>query len=143
MIEIFKMSHSVEASEVGNFPQVEEKWLGPGDYQDSGSYSRTPLKGPINFDIIFPKFEIARDGKLTDWAGSLNINRNYLMITTRLYDLLKTFQMDEYQYFPAPVHTPNRIVDYHLIYFPWPRGDDFIDWQRSTFRRIAPSGDSF
>ena len=143
MIKLFKINHSVEASEIGCFPQVQEKWLGPTDFWAANSYTMTPLKGLIEFAIIFPKFEIARHSKLTDWVSSVNIDANYLMATTRFYDLLKSFVMDEYQHFPAPVHTPQGVIDYHLIYFPWPHSDDFIDWQKSTFRRTTPDGDNF
>ncbi len=143
MIELFKLQHSTEAGVIGSIPQVDIHWPGPTDYWAPNSYTMTPLKGPIEFDIVFPEFKISKYGKLTDWVSVLNINRNYLMVTTRLYDLLRTFVMDEYQYFPAPVQTPQETVDYHLIYFPWPRSDDFIDWPKSTFRRVTPSGDSF
>lgn len=144
MIVLFKINHSVEIPEVGTQPQVQTKWLGPTDFWAPNSYTMTPLKGPIEFDIVFPVFEIAKYAELTDWVGvGGGITINYLMVSTRLFDLLKTFQMDEYQYFPAPIQTPHGIVDYHLIYFPWPREDDFIDWPKSTFRRVTASGDSF
>ncbi len=140
MKSFFKLKHSVEIPEVGTQPQIQTSWPGPTDYWAPDSYTNTPLKGKIDFVIVFPEFEIDELAKLTDWVGAVNINRNYLMISTRFYELLKAFQMDEYQHFPAPVKTPGGMVDYHLIYFPYPRGDDFINWEKSLFKRVTPDG---
>lgn len=141
MIELFKMNRSVEVSEIGRFPQVEQRWIDPVDYWAPNSFAMTPLQGSINFDIIFPVFEAAQSAKLTDWVSTVNIDRNYLMVTTRFYRLLQSFKMDEYQHFPTQIRTHEGILNYNLIYFPWPRGDDFIDWERSTFHRITANGD--
>ena len=141
MINLFKLRQSVDASVIGVFPQVGERWPWSADRWGADSYTMTPLKGPIEFEIIFPHFVLEDGAKLTDWVSTPNVDRNYLMVSTRLMDLLKEYRLDEYQYFPAPVHTPKGIVDYHLIYFPWPRGDDFIDWEKSTFLRVTASGE--
>ncbi len=140
MMKLFKLEQSVEGPIIGDFPQVQEKWPWPMDRWGENSYAMTPLKGPIEFDIIFPYFELAKRAKLTDWVSAVNVDRNYFMVSTRLLALLKGFVWDEYQYFPVPVHTPNEIVDYHLIYFPWPRQDEYIDWKSSIFQHIVPSG---
>ena len=132
MINVFKLA--VDASVVGVYPQVGERWPWSADRWGPDSYTMTPLKGPIEFEIIFPHFVLEDGAKLTDWVSTPNVDRNYLMVSTRLMDLLKEYRLDEYQYFPAPVHTPKGIVDYHLIYFPWPRQDDFIDWEKSLFK---------
>ncbi|MCC6280694.1 MAG: hypothetical protein IT262_08845 [Saprospiraceae bacterium] len=142
MMKLFKLEQSVEGPIIGDFPQVQEKWPWLTDRWGENSYTMTPLKGRIEFDIVFPYFELAKRAKLTDWVSAVNVDRNYLMVSTRLLALLKGFVLDEYQYFPVPVHTPNKIVDYHLIYFPWPRQDDFINWEKSTFRRITKSGEN-
>ncbi len=139
-MKLYKLKQSVNASTIGVFPQVGEKWPWPTDRWGSDSYTMTPLKGPIEFKIIFPQFILEEGAKLTDWVSTVNIQRNYLMVSTRMMDLLKEFILDEYQYFPVPIHTPKSIVDYHLIYFPWPRGDDFIDWGNTIFQRTTDSG---
>ncbi len=139
----YKINHSVTISEVGTQPQVDTQWVGPTDFWGVNSYTHTPLVGPIDFAIVFPSFHLSQLAKITDWFGDGGgISMNYFMVSARLYSLLQTYQMDEYQYFPAPVNTPGGIVDYHLIYFPYPREDDFIDWGHSLFRRITPSGES-
>lgn len=141
MIELFKLRHSVELSEVGTFPQVEIEWTGPTDFWASTSYTSTPLNGYVKDDIVFPKFKLSNLGKLNDWVGDNGgVGMNYFMISTKLLELLKSFQMDEFQHFPAPVQTKHGIVNYHLIYFPWPRGDDYIDWSKTTFHRKDSTG---
>lgn len=142
MIKFFKLAHCVEISEIGMYPQVKIDWPWDVDYRGERSYIQTPLRGPARQDIVFPRFKLERAAKANDWVGDGGgVGMYYWMISKRLYDLVKTFNIDEYQYFPAPVHTPKSIVDYHLIYFPWPRGDDFIDWEKSTFRRVTPNGE--
>ncbi len=132
MINVFKLAF--DPSAVGVYPQVGERWPWATDRSGPDSYTMTPLKGHITFNIIFPHFVLEDGAKLTDWVSATNINRNYWMVSTRLMELLKKYHLDEYQYFPAPVHTPTGIVGYHLIYFPWPRQDDFIDWEKSLFK---------
>jgi len=142
MIKLFKLAHCVEVSEIGTYPQVQIDWPWDVDYRGERSYIQTPLRGPVRHDIVFPRFTLEKVAKTNDWVGDGGgVGMYYWMISTKLYEIVKTFKMDEHQYFPAPVHTPKGIVDYHLIYFPWPRGDDFIDWEKSTFQRVTASGE--
>ena len=143
MIKLFKLAHCAQIPVIGYYPQIEIDWPWDVDYRGERSYIQTPLSGPVRQDIVFPRFKLAKLAKANDWVGDGGgVGRKYWMISTRLYDLIQTFSIDEYQYFPAPVHTLNGVVDYHLIYFLWPRGDDFINWERSVFRRTLPSGNN-
>lgn len=139
-MKLFKLKKSVDASVIGVFPQVGERWPWPTDRWGADSYTMTPLKGYIEFKIIFPYFELEKGAKLTDWVSTVNVDRNYLMVSTKLVDLLHTFILDEKQDFPALVHTPEGITKYHLVYFPWPRQDDFIDWKKSVFEKNPEDG---
>lgn len=109
MIRFFKLKHSVNHSIIGVFPQVDEAWPWAIDRQVVNSYTRTPIKGRIEFDIVFPEFKLNAGAKRTDWMSSVNIGRNYLMVSTRLLELLKGFILDEYQLFAQLVSASNQI----------------------------------
>ena len=143
MIEIFKIKTSVESAIIGTFPQIEEKWLGPTNFWGENSYTKTPLQGPIEFQIIFPQFRLSPRGRLTDFVSSVNVQRNYLFISDKLWAIIRKFELDEHQQFDVPVYVNGKTHDFHLIYFPWPRSDDFIDWKESSFFQIDESGGQF
>ena len=132
MIEVFKLSESVEIKEIGyEFPQVEEDW-GNMDYWGKSSVISTPLSGIINFKVIFPKFLLRKHAKLTDMLSANNASR-YLMVDEKLFRLLSEFSLDDFQYFIEKVHAPQGAIDYYLIYLTTPREDEFFDWSKCLF----------
>ncbi len=133
MIEIFKLSNSAVIREIGyEFPQIDTEWWEGVDYWGPESVSNTPLEGVISFKVIFPKFTLKENAKLTDMLSSHNIIK-YLMVSERLFLLFKEFKMDDFQYFVEKVQTPQGSIDYYLVYLTTPRDTDFFDWENCVF----------
>lgn len=143
MLKLFKLAHNAEIAEIGYYPQVEVSWPWSIDYWGERSFVNTPLSGSVRDDVVFPKFNLASRAKANDWVGNgAALEINYLFISDRLYELMRSFQMDEYQQFPVSVEAQGNTLDYHLVYFLWPRSDDYIDWQNTIFQRTTGSGET-
>jgi hypothetical protein len=96
MIEVFHLSTSVNPEEIGYaYPQVETQWDGL-EFWGPNSVTSTPLEGPINFKVIFPKFKLFEHAKATDLISTINTS-GYLMISERLFRLFTEFKMDAHQ----------------------------------------------
>jgi hypothetical protein len=143
MLKLFKLAHNLEIAEIGYYPQVEISWPWSIDYWGERSFVNTPLSGSVREDVVFPRFNLASQAKANDWVGNgAALEISYLFVSTRLYELMRSFQMDNHQQFPVPVETSVDTLGYHLIYFLWPRSDDFIDWQNTIFQRTSASGET-
>jgi hypothetical protein len=141
MTKLFKFSDSANSKEIGYHPQLRGTWTGPTDYWAPNSFANTPVEGRIDFNIIFPKFDLENKAKLTDRVSTGSLTGDYFIVSERLLDLLEGFKMDEYQYFPIDINTPSISVRYMIIYFPFPRDNNFINWEESIFDRELPTGD--
>jgi hypothetical protein len=133
MKEFFKISDSVEKKVIASaYPQVDVEGFEGFDLWGANSYTSTPLEGPINFSVVFPKLILQEHAILTDMLSS-PIGSKYMMISERLFELFSKFTMDNYQYFTENVHTPKGSVAYKLLYLNTPRDDDFLDWKHCQF----------
>ena len=131
MIEVFFLTHANTKDEIGCYPQLKEDWTNV-EYWGTTSINSTPLEGHIPFRISCPKFILERQAILTDKIISNNTSR-YLMISERLFRLFTEFKMDAHQYFVEKVIAPDGEIDYYLIYLPYPRDDEFFNWEHCLF----------
>lgn len=141
MINFYKLECSTEKEEIGWYPQLKSLWIASTDYWGPESYTNTPLEGRIGFDIVFPKFDLEENAKLTDYVSTGALTGDFFVISDRLLTIFQGFKMDEYQHFPIEVGTPDGSVSYNIIYFPFPRTNDIIDWRSSIFKRMLPNGE--
>jgi len=132
MIEVFFLTHANTKDEIGCYPQLKEDWTNV-EYWGTTSINSTPLEGHIPFRISCPKFILEKQAKLTDKISSVAESCKMIMISERLFRLFTEFKMDAHQYFVEKVIAPDGEIDYYLIYLPYPRDDEFFNWEHCLF----------
>lgn len=136
----YKFLNSIDSKEIGYHPQLKETWLKGVDYWAPNSFANTPIEGRIDFDIIFPKFELAKNGHLTDRLSTGCLTSDFFVVSEKLLSVLQAHKMDQYQQFPIEIGVPGGKAKYLILYFPFSRDNDFINWEDSVFIRELPSG---
>jgi hypothetical protein len=132
MITIYQFQHSVDSNEIGYYPQIEEDWKNT-KYWGPTSIINTPLEGPITYKPSSPIFNLRKMAKLTDKISSVADSCKMIMIRERLFRLFTEFSLDACQCFEEYVNTPTGEVPYRLLYLPYPRDDEFFNWEHCLF----------
>jgi|GEM_PF-1681191 len=120
------VSHQIEMS------SVQENY----DYTHSNSYRKTYFDKKINYEVIFPIFELVRGAKLTDLMNySGGGSYSCIIISLKFLSILKKFKIDDYQTFEIKIRTSSGLKDYIMFFmYALERDQKYIDWTQTTFR---------
>jgi hypothetical protein len=141
MTKYYKLTYSAAVAEIGDYPQVQIRWPWTSDYWGKESYTNTAHSGRIEYDIVFPEMYLAPRGKITDMPAIIGLDMLFLVVSTRFLALLQQFHMDEYQCFSRPIALQDGSETFHILFFPWPREDEYIDWSNSSFWQQVDGGE--
>lgn len=136
----YKFLDSINSKEIGYHPQLKDTWPNGIDYWAPNSFANAPVEGLIQVDMIFPKFNLAKPAHLTDRLSTGCLPSDFFVVSEKLLSLLRAHRMDQYQEFSSEIEIPGGKAKYTIIYFPYSRDTDFIDWKESVFMRQLPTG---
>lgn len=105
------------------------------DYNYSANYSIWNIDywKRINYAIRIPEFKLHHQARWTDLINDVSFNRTTsLLASTKMWEVIRTFNLPEFQIFPCTVRKRDLKKDYLFIYF-CEIHNQFIDFKKSTF----------
>lgn len=138
-MQYYKLEHSTNPEEIGIFDQV-QSFMQPYDYWGPKSFVHIPLEGEIKSEVIFPKFIMEAHAKKTDLLTIVPLSGNLLVISPKMFDLMKEFGMDAYQSYIIEVIQGSESLQYHVIYFIKPRDKDYVNWESTVLSHTTQFG---
>jgi hypothetical protein len=136
----YKFLDSVDSKEIGYHPQLRDTWPDAIDFWAPNSFANAPIEGLVESTLVFPKFELKKRAHLTDRLSTGCLPDDFFVVSGKLLGVLQQHTLDQYQQFSIEIGTQNGIAVYKILYFPFPKDNDFINWEESTFIRELPDG---
>lgn len=139
MEKYYKLLPSVDMKVMGVSIQSQkhlpnEGWM----YGNSDSYMTIAGEGKINYEPTFPIFGLEKKAKVTDFIFGVNTGTNWLLINQRFLDVLKKFNIDEYQVFNVKVKTKTEeLLDYFMLFINYGRDKNYVNWEKTKFRHTT------
>ncbi len=136
-MKYYILKNSIDIKEIGCSDQVTTL---PNGYNMNAPYSiwGIPLFGKIEPPIRFPDFKVRNNRAiLTDFPNCVQTSSQWLLFSSRVWDVIKELNLPEYQVFPVKVYERGMPYDYFSLFFPLEEGISFIDWNASKFQLSA------
>lgn len=133
----YRLRPSIDIAEIGCSDQVQQL-IGSYDRWGSNSISKIHSGKKLDFDLELPLFKLEDRAKNTDYLSSVFSGGETMLITPKALQVFREMNMDEYQFFPAQVSHKGEILDYFLLFLPFPRESTNVNWPKTIFDLIIP-----
>lgn len=138
----YLLEESVDAREIGDFPQV-QGWLPPHNPWGEGGIYRVPsVENHADFDLELPVFVLAPRARVTDLLSTI-LHSRFMVLSDRLFDLIQQFNLDEHRTFKGKVQMHDRQSDYNFIYWQRFQDADYVNWGDTRFQHKNKAGQKF
>ncbi len=139
MKNFYKILYSDDYEEIGYAHQLDQLLPnGNWKYWGEKSYINFPIIGKVNFSLEFPLFKLNNKSKIVDLLRAPNTGYQSLVVSNKLYETITAFSVDETQSFNITILMKDEKINYNMIFFSRPRDEEFVSFEKSTFR-ITPT----
>lgn len=123
-MKFYKLSHDLKSGK--KYPQV-----------DCLTFLTASQISPWKELLLNPnlKFKLKRGAVMTDYISSTAGLCCDMLISLKLYECIRHFNILPHQMFPTTIETNNGVLTYHLLHLYGPAFVDSIDYAASSFIR--------
>lgn len=128
-MKYYKFDFSSNEKEVGKIPQSHDI-VTIGDIQQDF----IPWQGAIDFDFNLPEPILDKKAKQTSFIDVTAVPSFFLVIDDKLLELLKTFNLGNYQVWKIKTWQNNQLIEkYNLFLLSDTKQAEYIDYKKSSF----------
>lgn len=80
------------------------------------------------------RFKLAKGAKLCDVMGQSTISACGLLVSPKIKDAFKQFDLIPHKYFPATIEYNGSFLQYYWIHLVWENGIKHLDFEKSKFQ---------
>ena len=113
-------------------PQIITSELGY-NWNGACSMSRVRFNRPINFDIVFPIFNLTNKSGVTDLVSNSYDDYNFLTLSSKAMALMALFNIDYGSRHKVQIKKGIIRMNYYMLYCSYDRIKDVFAWEQCSF----------